>query len=240
MHRFAGWPTRRDRQYRPLRRAPLYVLLATAFLAAMSADHAERLECREPNVVVHSPQRDDALLACAAATDALSFLAQQGFDTSAHFDMRLVSALPLPGKRSVVGFYLEAERRIFAVLYAEFTKQKDWFRLPITRDLYRALITHEVAHAVADRNFRVTRPSIQAKEYIAYVTMFATMTTSLREQILSQFPGEGFRSEPEMNTTIYLADPMRFGVQAYRHFAKLGEGKTDYLQAILSGKVLTE
>jgi hypothetical protein len=42
-----------------------------------------------------------------------------------------------------------------------------------------------------------------------------------------------------MRTSIYLMDPMRFGVQAYRHFLKPGNGR-DYLHAILDGKVMLE
>jgi hypothetical protein len=42
-----------------------------------------------------------------------------------------------------------------------------------------------------------------------------------------------------MNSTVYLMDPTRFGVLAYRHFLNAGNGR-DYLHAILAGRVLLE
>lgn len=69
--------------------------------------------------------------------------------------------------------------------------------------------------------------------------MFVTMAPVLRERVLAQFPGHGFAGEAQMRLTIYLFDPMRFGVQAYRHFLKLANGRA-YLHAILAGKVLRE
>ena len=123
--------------------------------------------------------------------------------------------------------------------FKELKRFKTWFNLPIDASLYRSLVAHEVAHAIGARNFKVTQPSLQAKEYIAYVTQLATMLPELRERVLSQFPGQGFEGDWQMSTTIYLLDPMRFGAQAYRHFLKRGNGGS-YLHSILAGKVMLE
>ena len=74
---------------------------------------------------------------------------------------------------------------------------------------------------VADYNFKISEPSIQAKEYIAYVTQFSTMEPVLREKVLSQFPCKAFEGDWQMSTTIYMFDCMGFGVRAYLHFLKL-------------------
>ena len=105
--------------------------------------------------------------------------------------------------------------------------------------LYRSLAAHEVAHAISDCNFKLARPTIQAKEYLAYVTMFATMAPAVRARILRKSPGHGYEGDWQMSTPIYMADPMRFGVQAYRHFLKPDNGRS-YLHAILAGKVMIE
>ena len=125
------------------------------------------------------------------------------------------------------------------IVYSQFRKFKTWFGIPIDRSLYRSLVSHEVAHLVADCNFKISKPSIQAKEYIAYVMQFSTMEPVLRERVLSQFPSEGFEGDWQMGTTIYLFDCMGFDVRAYRHFLKLANGN-DYLHAILNGKALIE
>ena len=82
--------------------------------------------------------------------------------------------------------------------------------------MYRSLVTHEVAHAVASCNFAIPEPPIQAQEYVAYVAMFSMMNPNLRERVLAENPGAGFDSQLEMNEIVYLFDPMRFGVEAYR------------------------
>jgi hypothetical protein len=123
--------------------------------------------------------------------------------------------------------------------YSEFKKFKNWFHIPIEASLYRSLAAHEVAHAISDCNFKLARPTIQAKEYMAYVTMFATMAPAVRARILSKSPGHGYEGDWQMGATIYMADPMRFGVQAYRHFLKPVNGRR-YLHAILAGTVMVE
>jgi hypothetical protein len=207
--------------------------------AAGGSTHATEARCDARNVSVRSFDRVDAKVACEGARDAIGFLAAQGFDVVDDFAMELVSGLPSVAGASAAGCYLESERRILILTFPEFKKSKTWFNLPIDASLYRSLVSHEVAHAIASCNFKVAVPSIQAKEYIAYVTMLATMAPAQRERVLSQFPGEGFEGDWQMSTTVYLLDPMRFGVQAYRHFLKPGNGR-DYLHAILAGKVMIE
>ena len=65
------------------------------------------------------------------------------------------------------------------------------------------------------------------------------MAPELRERVMARFPGQGYEGDWQMKTSIYLMDPMRFGVQAYRHFLGPGNGR-DYLHAILDGKVMVE
>lgn len=215
-------------------RATLVVVLAQGCVAAaqMQCDGA-------PSVRVWSRYESDVAVACAGAADAASFLSAQGLDTSKPVGLELVDALPGHASASAVGCYLDAERRAFVLTYAAFRKRKTWFGLPIDPALYRSLVAHEVAHAIAAASFRVEHPTIQAKEYIAYVTMFSKMIPAQRERVLAKFPGEGFKGDWQMTTTIYLLDPLRFGAQAYRHFLKPEHGSR-YLHDILAGDALVE
>jgi len=129
------------------------------------------------------------------------------------------------------------ERRVLILVYSEFKKFENWFGVPIDRSLYRSVVSHEVAHLVADFNFTIAKPSIQAKEYIAYITQFSTMEPVFRDRVLLHFPGEAFEGDWQMSTTIYMFDCMGFGVRAYRHFLKLEDGD-EYLHAILNGEAL--
>ncbi|MBI4537797.1 MAG: hypothetical protein HY712_07565 [candidate division NC10 bacterium] len=197
------------------------------------------IRCDARNVVVRSPSRADALISCGGAQAAIGFLASQGLDGTDDIAIEVVPKLPDVVSASAAGCFMESEQRVLIRTYSEFRKLKSWFGIPIDRSLYRSLVSHEVAHSVAARNFKVPHPPIPAKEYIAYITMFSTMAPAQRERVLRRFPGEGFQGDWQMSTTIYLFDPMRFGVQAYRHFLKPANGR-DYLHAILAGKAIVE
>lgn len=207
--------------------------------AADSPATAAAVRCEASPVTIRSASATDARLACLGAQDAIKFLAAQGLDVSGNVAVELVARLPLAAGHASAGIYLEPEARVVILSFAEFVKFRSWFKIPINVPLYRSLVSHEVAHALAAANFRVPAPSIQAKEYIAYVTMMATMPAPLRQRILALYPGRSHVDEAELGTTIYMLDPMRFGVQSYRHFLQPGNGR-DFLRAILSGKALVE
>jgi hypothetical protein len=197
------------------------------------------IKCSALNVVVRSPDPADALIACEGARDAMGFLAVQGLDVTNDIAIELLTILPAVVSGSAAGCCLESEKRVLILVYSEFKKFKTWFGIQIDAGLYRTLVSHEVAHVVAACNFKIPAPSIQAKEYIAYITQFSIMEPLQRERVLSQYPCEAFEGDWEMNTTIYMFDCMGFGVRAYRHFLKLSNGH-DYLHAILNGKALVE
>ena len=95
-----------------------------------------------------------------------------------------------------------------------------------------------MAHAIAHRHFAVPGPSIQAREYVAYVAMFAMMADDLRERILANNSGAGFESAYAINSVFYALDPMTFGIEAYRHYLQAGNGQA-FLLVVLSARVLT-
>jgi hypothetical protein len=199
---------------------------------------ANETRCNDLNVVVSSPDQQDAFIACEGARDAIVFLESHGFDVSGTIVIELLTELPAVAGSSAAGCYLESEQRVLILVYSEFIKFETWFGVPIDRSLYRSAVSHEVAHMVADFNFTISKPSIQAKEYIAYVTQFLAMEPVLREKVLSHFSGEAFEGDWQMGTTVYMLDCMGFGVRAYRHFLKLADGD-EYLHAILNGEALS-
>lgn len=203
--------------------------------------------CATQDKPVHSCDPADVKLACEGANDAIYFLGAQGFNTAYRVVIVVAHKLPAAGMATAGGLYLdspdichrETAQAVHLLSYSEFKKFKNWFHIPIEASLYRGLAAHEVAHAISDCNFKLAKPTIQAKEYLAYVTMFATMAPAVRARILRKSPGHGYEGDWQMGTTIYMADPMRFGVQAYRHFLKPVNGRR-YLHAILAGTVMVE
>lgn len=223
------------------------VRAATIGSCATLAEERIRVTCATKDKPVRACDPADVKLACQGAHDAIYFLRAQGFNTANRVVIVIAQKLPPAGTASTGGLYLDSpdvchgdtDQAVHLLTYSEFKKFKNWFHIPMEGSLYRSLAAHEVAHAISDCNFKLARPTIQAKEYLAYVTMFATMAPAVRERILRKSPGHGYEGDWQMGTTIYLADPMRFGVQAYRHFLKPDHGRS-YLHAILAGKVLIE
>jgi hypothetical protein len=236
----------RTRRARPIAALVLGWLLAASGAAALAAEPSRKdpappriTRCADGVVVVQSHDRADAAIACDGGRDAIVFLESQGFAAPAKLAIEIARKLPEIANPSAVGCYLDQYKCVVVLCYAEFRRFGTWFELPIDRKLYRSLISHETAHAVAAWNFKMRQPQIQAHEYIAYVTMFATMDPTLRSRALSKFPGDGFGREIEINSTVYMPNPMYFGAQAYRHYLKPGNGRA-FLHAVIEGKVLTE
>ena len=96
-----------------------------------------------------------------------------------------------------------------------------------------------MAHHIAAANFKVEKPPVVVHEYIAYVTMFATMAPYQRDRILERFPVDGLASERAFNVTLYMMAPQFFGAQAYRHFMQLEDGQA-FLAKVLSGSALAD
>jgi len=219
----------------------LLAVLVSAGLAVtllpQQAARARALQCPNANVVVYSRNIADAQAACAGAAAAIRFLAEQGLKTGGQIEVHVVDQLPY-AEPSASGVYIAIERRAYVLAFSQLERRQTLFDLPIDRLLYQSVATHEVAHIIADANFTIPRPRIEAQEYIVYVAMLATMPRSYREQVLDKFPEYRFEPETAFNTSTYLMDPLYFGVRAYRHFLKPGNGKA-FFRRILAGEALS-
>lgn len=196
-------------------------------------------DCANPIVGVKALSPVDFDEICRGADDAIAFFGRLSLKPAGRLVVEIVPHIPRVVGESAVGCYLEDEQRILVIDFPGFARNKTWFNVPIDRSMYRSLVTHEVAHAVADCNMSIPEPTIQAKEYLAYVAMFATMNQGLREEIMNATPAKAFDRESKINPTIYLCDPMRFAIRAYRHYLQEGYGDK-FLYRVLSGKALAE
>ena len=226
----------------PSRRSKRALALAAVVWLVMLHPASSRAQtdfgspCAGTPITVHGLDAHEAASACQAVVDALAFLSASGLDTSDPAELRFVERLPVgPPDTESFGCHVRSERRIYMLSLA--ACQTAVSNLPVDAPVHRGLVAHEVAHHVASTNFRVPRPTRVGHEYIAYVTMYATMTAEARERVLDLFPGEGFQSERQIGLTFYLLDPHRFGANAYRHFMRPGNGVA-FIERVLSGRAL--
>jgi hypothetical protein len=216
------------------------LMLLCCLVVSGCAASADEAHCPGMSVSVHSLDKEDAESGCKAAADAVAFLAAFGVRTTTPVEIRFLEKLPDGlANPSALGCSVNAEQRVYMLTFSKCRKLGLAPDLPIDRALHRSLVAHEVAHQIAAANFKVQKPAVVAQEYIAYVTMFATMAPDQRDHILARFPGDGGDTERVFNLTLYMIAPHFFGAQAYRHFMRL-EDRQAFLEKVLSGSALMD
>ncbi|MFM1988800.1 MAG: hypothetical protein RJA99_1757 [Pseudomonadota bacterium] len=194
---------------------------------------------RLPRVTVHASSAQDAETACEGAGRALDFLARAGLDGPSETTIEIVPELPGDLAGRAFGCYVPETRRILLVDFDAFRAAGGWFGMPPSRELYRAVASHEVAHAVAGGHAAPRRLPAAAHEYVAYVTLFATMDPPLRAAILDRFPGSGFATVGQISDLNHVVAPNRFGVDAWRHYLKARD-RDAWLRRVIAGEVVPE
>lgn len=246
--------TREARRLVPTLRAALArtaVLLALPALQACCADaHAQERDSAVPSlphhscpgtvpVAVQATRAADAGHACEGAARALAFLARAGLKLPERTTIDIIDRLPGELDGRALGCYVRDTRRVLLLSRAAFDATGGWFGQPPDDELYRSAAAHEVAHAVVGCNTEGRPLPVPAHEYLAYVVMFATMAPPLRERVLTLFGGRGFSSTLQINTIVYIADPLRFAVDAWHHDRARRDGAA-WLRAVVAGDVVQE
>lgn len=221
----------------PTHRGLLFVAALLAGSALPALAQRAPTHCPELTVIVHSSDPADAARFCAAAARAIHFLSAQGLDTQTPVDVHILPSLQGLCPASTFGCYDCRTQRINMLATAQCLKLGNWAGAPIDPAVCENHMVHETTHAVTARNFSIPRQSLLAHEYLGYVTMLSTMAPDRRARLLARYPGRGFESADEISLTFYLLDPVRFGVNAYRHFLKPGNGSA-FIQKVLSGEAL--
>jgi len=214
-------------------------LLSCAEAAPPAADSAGPRACPTAAVAVAGADQSDFEDVCHGAAAAIAFFTAHGAEATEGISIEVTPRIPADAGPTAAGCYIEHRRKAYLLPYPAFKKNKTWFGVPISRATYRALATHEAAHAIAACLFRVPHPTIQAKEYLAYVAMWSGMDPMLRNKALRILHTEGFSSLDRFTPLLYMFDPMRFGAEAYRHFTAAPEPAA-LIDVILSGAALTD
>jgi len=211
--------------------------LFTALAFSATSPNAAQFACAE-NLRIHCDRQTDVTEAvCDGAKAATAFLRNAGFDTSRSVTIKIVEYLPVSVDPNAIACYVHSERCVYLLAPATPLPPTGVTTGALRALRYRSRAAHEMAHAIAADNFRVQRPTIQAHEYIAYVTMFATMPEAARVRMLDGLPGEGFDNDQQISATLFLLAPNWFGAEAYRHYRSLDYGPA-FLRRVLSGEAL--
>lgn len=208
--------------------------LAAGLVVTASA-LAKTVKCRDAPVRVESSSSRDAASACQGARNAIKFLSSQGLDIPPSISIKVVQAMPEGVPRSALGAYSRDERKVYVLGYAALRRMRNTFKIPFDASLYRAVTSHEVAHAIAFHNFK-EQPTLLGQEYIAFVTFFSTISPAQREQILWRYD---YDAHWQLYAIIlYITDSLEFGAHAYWHFLMPENGQR-FFQKILAGEALS-
>lgn len=214
-----------------------FVMCFFAFALLQTATaYGKQIQCLSKNIIVHASVDRDAVDSCRGAADAMKFLASQDLSMPANITIKVVNEMPGMVMKSALGAYVREKKEVYVLTYSTLKVRSHSFKTPLNRSLYRALVSHEVAHAIAAVNF-THEPSCLAQEYIAYVTLFSVMETAQRERILRRFPQE--KDWKVQSLSAYVFNSLEYGVHAYRHFIESENGKS-FIWKILIGEALAE
>jgi len=219
-----------------------WVFAGTALLlvgaSACGAAPLEHRRCASGDVVVAAAGSADAETACHGAADAKAFLRLQGLKTQDAITIHIVARLPSDVKNRAFGCYSRERDRVDVLnstTCGSLASQNGWFGMPFDRAAYRSVVAHEVAHAIASRNFKMANPSWVAQEYIAYVTQLAVLPAERRDAILKRSRASAFVNSGDINPYVLLLSPEVFAVKAYRHFVQPENGAA-FLRGLLDGR----
>ena len=223
----------------------LFLCLAFFAIAFAQPTAAMERKCVGTNATVNADSAYDAYLACAGAADAVAFLWQQGFTVDTVMQVDILDSVFLHADENpsfrILGQFDAKQNRIMVTSIdgqREMAKEKPIFGVPYDVALFRSVVAHEVAHAIADDNFHVEEPTRLAHEYIAYIVQLATMPPHLSGLVSTALPGRAFESEMEINAMIYGLNPDLFAMKPYRHYRSSGVGMA-FLQSLLSRDLLS-
>jgi hypothetical protein len=219
------------------------LVLVGLFIAMLiTADAAERepvcVGCPTILIDAQTFSAEERQLLRAGVADAIGFFRAHGVELKQTIQLTKRYADhgdPLP---HIGAYSLQRNRIRLLGLEQSLNRDRNYrlFGLPIDEALYKTVVVHEIAHAIADQNFTMPNPSLVAQEYLAYVAQLSTMPSPLRERVLGGFDLAPYESIDEMSPVYYQLAPTCFGVKAYRHFLGLPD-QTAFLHGLLSGRL---
>ncbi len=111
------------------------------------------------------------------------------------------------------------------------------YNRPISREMHISLLVHELAHSILADNYHTNSRGFASEEYLAYSVQFATMNTTLRDEVLALNPVEPFATTDDITDLYLMFNPHEFALRAYLHFVR--EGATRMLSQVLTGEFVT-
>ena len=197
---------------------------------------ASETRCEDSDVLVEGATSERIDEICLAAKKAIIFLDGIGVPQHGTVKLYVVDQIPVGGSGNLGCYDHRTDRAFIKDIETCAAAYKDvsLFRIPFNEEIHSSFIAHEVAHAIAQKNFAYKSPRIAAHEYIASVVQMATLSEKTRTEILNKFNNVSFSESIEINYLIYLISPAVFIVKSYAHYVREENG-SNFIHRLLSG-----
>lgn len=226
-------------QHKRNRKAPLLQLAGLLALADPLFAHGASQRCPGTSVIVQSAEPGEAAAICHAATMATSLLSRCGIARDLDLWVTLVEEVRHPCGAAVLGQYLTNEDRIelttFSACIDALGPDNAYRQLPLP-EAWRSLAVHEITHGIASCAARNKNLAPMAQEYIAYTIQMLSLPVASRQKLLDAMPGKPPSGTGSFNELYHAIAPLRFGVDAYRHYSAMPDGCA-FLNQVLRGEV---
>ena len=201
------------------------LLLLVAF-DALGSNAVGEMVCGDLPVTAIGWTREDALQVCSAVQDSLGWLRTMDLTLSESVTVRPLDDQGAITNTHRLGRYDARTKEIqilpFDAAFKASVEEPPAFGVPMTRDLWRSYIAHEMAHAVADAYFASGASHLTPGEYIAGVVQLMALPDRAREEVLENYRKvAGWESASEISAQYYFMAPGAFAIKSYKHFTAL-------------------
>jgi Family of unknown function (DUF6639) len=235
--------SRGGRNLRPIPPPPRFpcvclgLLLMLALLVTPVTAWTQELNCPASRVKVCGGSARDREWVCAATREAGAFFRLNGLELAAGTTVLLTGRLAGNDGSHALGEYHVADNRILLLTHEEAFRLSARapfpLGIPMSPELWRSYVVHELAHAAAERAFAPGVEKFAASEYIAAVAQIASLPEAVRNRIFEHFPNlPGFGARTEITALYYFFAPGKFAVKAYRHYSRPENGPS-FIKSLL-------
>lgn len=214
-------------------RCGLAAVLSAMFVAPV---FGEPLPCSDPMFFVDAPDKSMAQDLCTLAADIRGHLEGCGLKQDRELTIEMVDELRHPLSSCLA--YFDCEFDLVRVLDpAAYDKllgdDEPYAGLPPEITL-RALLAHEITHALVTQTADDRKVPLVDHEYIAAAMELELMDEAWREVLLAKAPVDLPPKESLISIWVYGFAPRKFGVNAWQHF-RLPENGCSLVQRIVDG-----
>jgi hypothetical protein len=202
------------------------VLRVCALALALAGPAAAQVtDCAEGQVSIGGAPPALAADLCRMSHDALSAMTACALQQSRPIHVDVVDEVPHPFATCLAAFDCDYDRVRIVIRddYAGLVEPEDPYAQVPPEVLMRALLTHELAHALVFQTAAGREVALTDHEYIAAAMELEQMPPEWRALILDS-AGFTAPAEGRINIWIYRMSPRRFAANAWLHFSQPGNG----------------